>query len=425
MPDELLASSTMIKAPPSSSVPQEMQPGSRANDLQTTSNVDIAPPTHNTPTGQEAPLRKRPRTRAAPVSRFKTFDDGFDMDAVASYEPPEESVESQTHPSLEPATPMSMEEESSQINENNGLTRKRARSLADDAMVDGLLPATAAMKRRRLEIDQANREKGVGGIRSVDDEHVTQKVRKVQPKKEIDVRKVARQHREVEEETAKRNEEGLDTNLGEISIEEMKSLAVVVEMEVPVRNGRGVRANGDASDRWDERWNGRKNFKRFRRRGEDAGPARRQTQNVIVPLVEVRKKNYGIGESYWSSNRDEGNDTEDKSGRSGRVSSQTPRQIQSESHPSAEESASPTMTRLQEEAAEIVDGIDVERPRQTRLSDKTQQSQQMMNSSRGKRPATSAVTGPTAKKQRTIRTRAASESESDEELRFKFGARKK
>lgn len=423
MADELLASSTMIKAPPSSSISQETHPLPQVNDASGTGNVDITPPTQNTPTEQEAPPRKRPRTRAAPVSRFKTFDDGFDMDAVASYDPPEESVESQTLRSPEPATPISVEEEPSQINGNNGSSRKGARSQADDPMVDGLLPAATAMKRRRLEIDQA--EKGKGGGEVMTKEQSTQKARKVQPKKEIDVREAARQQREAEEETAKRNEGVLDADLGEITVEQMKNLAVVVEMEVPARKGRAVRANEDASDRWDERWNGRKNFKRFRRRGEDAGPTRRQTQNVIVPLVEVKKKNYGIGESYWSSSRDEANDTGDKSGRSGGVSSQTQTQTQSQRHPLVEESTSPTMTRLQEEAAEIVGAIDVERPRQTRLADKTQQSQQTMNSSRGKRPNSSAATGPAAKKQRTIRTRAASESESDEELRFKFGARNK
>jgi hypothetical protein len=355
------------------------------------------------------------------------------MDAIAPFEPPEESVESQTYPSQDvAATPISMYDEPSQI---NGHTQKRARSPSDDAMVDGLLPAAAAMKRRRLEIDQANKRRGIGEAETRVDDPIKQKLRKAPPKNEIDVRAAARKQREAEEEAAKRDEEGREARLDDISIEEMKNLAVVVEMEMPTRNERAAKANGNANDRWDEKWNGRKNFKRFRRKGEDAGNARRATQNVIVPLVEVKRKNYGIGEVYWSSSRDKEDGSGRTSGRIGGLSSQTQTQTQSQTPPLTEESTftSPTTARLQQEAADIVGAIDVDRPRHTRLADKTQQSQHTMNSSRGKkRPASSAASGggggggTAAKKQRTIRTRAKSESESDseEELRFRFGRRR-
>jgi hypothetical protein len=406
-------------------VPQETQAQTHSNGTQANDSIDNPQPTQNASIQQEVPPRKRPRTRAAPVSRFKAFDDEFDMDAVAPYEPPEESVESQMYPSQDTAaTPLSIEEQPSQVNGHTGRGGKRTRSPADDDMVDGLLPAAAAMKKRKLEIDRENNRRGVPVNQNPSDERVKAKTRKAPPKKEMDVRKVARERREAEEEAAKKDQEALDANLGDLSVEEMKHLAVVVEMEVPTRNERAARANGSASDRWDEKWNGRKNFKKFRRKGEgDAGP-RRQTQNVIVPLVEVKRKNYGIGDAYWSSSRDKVNESGPKSGRSGAVSSQTQTQTQSQTQPLTEETPSPTMTRLQQEAAEIVGAIDVERPRHTRLADKTQQSQQTMNSTRGKRSAPSTASGP-AKKQRTIRTKAASESESDEELRFKFGSRKR
>lgn len=347
------------------------------------------------------------------------------MDAIAPYEPPEESIESQTYPLQDAAaTPISMDDEPSQT---NGHTNKRARSPSVDAMVDGLLPAAAAMKRRKLEIDQANERRGVTEVPIHADGHTKQKTRKVPPKKEIDVRAVARKQREAEEEAAKRDEEGREARLDDISIEEMKNLAVVVEMEMPARNERAARANGDLSDRWDERWNGRKNFKKFRRKGENAENARRPTQNVIVPLVEVKRKNYGIGEAYWSSSRDKEDRSTRRSGRSGGgFSSQTQTQTQSQT----QESTSPTTTRLQQEAADIVGAIDVDRSSHTRLADKTQQSQYTMNSNRGrKRPASSAASAggtAVAKKQRTIRTRAKSESESEseEELRFRFGGRR-
>lgn len=412
----------MIKDPPSSAVARETQAASRSSDIQ--GNVESPQLTQNTPPEREPP-RKRPRTRAPPISRFKAFDDEFDVDAVASYEPAEESIESQTHPSHDTAaTPFSAEEEPSQINGHRGGAPKRARSPEDDAMVDGLLPAAAAMKRRKLEIDQANRKRGVSEVQNHTDDRSKPKPRKVRPRKEIDIRAAARQQREAEEEAARRDQEILEAKLGSISVEDMKSLVVVVEMEIPTRNERAAKANGDANDRWDEKWNGRKNFKKFRRKGEDGGNARRQIQNVIVPLEEVKRKNYGIGEAYWNRSRDKANDSGHRSNRSGVLLSETQTQTQSQTPPLTEESTSPATTRLQQEAADIVGAIDVDRPRQTRLAEETQQSQNTLNSSRGKRPASSAASGA-AKKQRTIRTRAAADSESDEELRFRFGGRKK
>lgn len=411
----------MIKDSPSSSVAQEPQ-ASHPDEVHGNYNVDSPQPTQNTAPEPEAPPRKRPRTRGAPVSRFKAFDDEFDMDAIALYEPPEDSIESQTHTSQH--TPFSVEEEPSQLNGHSGRASKRPRSLDDDDMVDELLPAAGALKKRKLEIDRELKRMGVSAVQNNNEKHDEQKTRKAQPKKEIDIRAAARKQREAEEEAARRDQEDLDTKLSDMNVEDMKHLAVVVEMEMPTRNERAARANGNATDRWDEKWNGRKNFKKFRRKGEDGGTARRQTQNVIVPLVELKRKNYGIGEAYWSSSRDKVGESGQKSSRSGRVSSQTQTQTQTQSQtqPLSEVPTSPTTTRLQQEAADIVGAIDIDRPRSTRSADKTQSSQPTMNSSRGKRPASSVANG-TAKKQRTIRTRPASDSESDEELRFKFGSR--
>lgn len=413
-------SSTETKAPPSSSLPQQTQAASQPNGTQPNANGPSHEATQNASPEEEAPPRKRPRKRGPPISRFKAFDDEFDIDAIAPYEPPEESVGSEIYPSQDAGlTPMSMDEPS-QISRLHSHVSKRGKSPKDDdAMVDGLLPAAAAMKRRKVEIEQKKKQ---GQSTEQNAERGKQTMQKPKPKKEIDVLAVARERREAEEAAAKRDQEVLEAKLGDISVEEMKKLAIVEEMEVPTRHDRAIKSNGDASDRWDERWNGRKNFKRFRRKGESGGVPRRPTQNVIVPLVEVKRKNYGIGEAYWSSSHDRDDETRNRNGRRGNVSSQTQTQAQTQTLP--EEPTSPTMTRLQQEAAEIVGAIDVDKPRQTRLADKTQQSQQTMNSSRGKRPASFAATG-TAKKQRTIRTRAASDSESDEELRFKFGNRKR
>jgi hypothetical protein len=80
----------------------------------------------------------------------------------------------------------------------------------------------------------------------------------------------------------------------------LKNLAIVEEMEIPVRTPP-TRVE-ETSDRWEAQWNGRKNFKKFRRKGE---PRSRTVQTVIVPLEEVTRKDFGIGDHYWSRNSPE------------------------------------------------------------------------------------------------------------------------
>jgi hypothetical protein len=121
------------------------------------------------------------------------------------------------------------------------------------------------------------------------------------PKKEIDVLEAAREHREAEEDVARRDQEALEASLDGMEIEQMKNLALVEDMEVirnPIHHPR-VQAYGESGNRWDERWNGRKNFKRFRRREVGDGGQARRGGGVIIGLEEVRKKDFGIGDGYW------------------------------------------------------------------------------------------------------------------------------
>lgn len=164
------------------------------------------------------------------------------------------------------------------------------------------------------------------------------------PKRQkLNVLEAARQRREAQEEAAreriKEEEDTIQATLSSMDVERMKSLAVVEEMEIPVRRRNTPARNGDGSGggsgsdgegdtrsrRWDERWNGRKNFKNFRRAGEGGGRAgglRRRVQAVIVPLEEASKKGFGIGDEYWAGGgRGDGTSGGGRSGRSGRSGS--------------------------------------------------------------------------------------------------------
>jgi hypothetical protein len=96
----------------------------------------------------------------------------------------------------------------------------------------------------------------------------------------------------------------LREELDGLDIEQMKNLAVIEEMEIlprTQRNGDNLRTPAEAraqakSDRWDPAWNGRKNFKRFRRRGAEQGVA---THKVIVQLEETPKTNSFSGSVFF------------------------------------------------------------------------------------------------------------------------------
>ncbi|KAI9376446.1 hypothetical protein BJX61DRAFT_538822 [Aspergillus egyptiacus] len=213
------------------------------------------------------------------VSKMKTFDDGFDINSIPAYAPEVDGF-------TEGPPPMSMEAVPDvQSQQADGLQE-------EEDMVTSLLPGARAMKRLRAETSH----------RSLEDSNFHSKPEEVpRPKRQkLDVLEAARQHREAEEDAARQRrqqeEELLQSSLREVDVEKLKGLAIVEEMELPTKN------TDDDNNRWDERWNGRKNFKKFRRKGESSQP-RRRIQTVIVPLEEVARKDFGIGDHYWVSSR--------------------------------------------------------------------------------------------------------------------------
>jgi len=285
----------------------------------------------------------------------------------------------------------------------------------DDAMVDSLLPAAAAMKRRRIEIEKNNASQGISNATSFGQsakESNAEKKRK--PKKEVNIQEVVRERREAEEEAARRDEESLQQTLDGMDVDQMKNLALVEEMEVRRHTERPTRP--DAHDnRWEERWNGRKNFKKFRRRGEPNQP--RRGQSVIVPLEEVKKKDFGIGDEYWleSDKHKKKRKEKERQGSGQGVS-------QSQSQPFT--TVRSQVVEEDEDDAGMLQMIDA--PRTTRLAEKraaTQQSTGQSQVASGKRPATAVLAkGASAKRQRTF---AAPESDSDSEDELKFRFKKK
>lgn len=211
------------------------------------------------------------------VSKMKTFDDGFDINSIPAYAPDVEE-------SIEDLPPMSIDAPSENQSQHLDSIQE------EEDVVSSLLPGANAMKRRRAETSQ----------RRLEDSNTRPKQEEVPRTKrqKLDVLEAARQHREAEEDAAhqrrQQEDELLQTSLRDVDVEKLKGLAIVEEMELPVKPA------DDSNCRWDERWNGRKNFKKFRRKGE-SNQQRRRIQTVMVPLEEVARKDFGIGDHYWVS----------------------------------------------------------------------------------------------------------------------------
>ena len=217
---------------------------------------------------------KRSRTY---VSKMKTFDDGFDINSIPAYAPEDDSPESLPPLAMEPEPqpePMEMSQPADSLQE-------------EEDVVSSLLPGAAAMKRRRAETVPRS---------SPDPSQQVEKTERKTKRQKLDVLDAARRHREAEENARREEEEASHQGrLEDVDVEKLKGLAIVEEMEVPSRRTPGEDA------RWDERWNGRKNFKKFRRKGERNQRSRIQT--LIVPLEEVTRQDFGIGEQHWVSRR--------------------------------------------------------------------------------------------------------------------------
>ena len=309
------------------------------------------------------------------------------------------------------------EQDVDNVQTQNGRKRPAPSSDEDneDAFIDSLVPAATAIKRRRLEEEEEAKRTG----KKTTATSFLQSQLKVEPsktkkaKKEINIKEAVRERKEAEEEAARRDEENLRTTLEGMSVEEMKKLAVIEEMEVPDRSDRPQRreANSGVNDRWDPSWNGRRNFKKFRRQGETSNA--RRGRSVIVPLEEVKKKDFGIGEDYWDEPDSRKKKRKDKD-RSTQSQSQTV--TSGRSQHTAEV---PNELATDGEEPEI---IDVDAPRTMRQKDRAKDADdgnldfQPLN---GKRSAPSRGKAPPAKKPKLLVSESESDSDEDE-LKFRF-----
>ncbi|ESZ94810.1 hypothetical protein SBOR_4770 [Sclerotinia borealis F-4128] len=266
---------------------------------------------------------RRGRSRRAVTSRFSGFDDDDEDDppaAPASLAPILESMaveqqllkESQglfvsQDPNREPESyrphSQSVEPEEPAQTQFTRTTRKRHASpiMEQKSYMDSFAPTTASFKRQRRERGEPT------PLPAVKKEIVVPEPVKKKEKKEVDILALAGQQRERTEAAAKAEQESLKQPISTIDIEEMRKLTIVEDMEVRrSKPAPKTTTHVDESERWDDKWNGRKNFKKFKRKGVDDGGSVRPHARVIVPLEEVKKRGHGIGDEYWGLGGEDG-----------------------------------------------------------------------------------------------------------------------
>ncbi|KAF1941554.1 hypothetical protein EJ02DRAFT_455073 [Clathrospora elynae] len=264
-------------------------------------------PEEGTPAVEE-PVKANPRKRIhrPKTSRFTGFDD---------YEPPtkkkkvEDTQMEDVHPSLpqpvisvaasqvRPAPPTQSQVAPQSYVQDN---------VEKEEQLDSLFPTAAKMRKQRAATRApsvpADPEAGPpvqkSKTKNVDALERLNKA-KAKAEKDVNIREHTRQRIKEEDDRRKADEENLREALEGIDIAQIRNLAPIEEMDVLPRGSRGNTCNQNNvnSERWNYEWNGRKNFKKFRRRGAEQGV---QAHKVIVTLEEAPpKKGFGVGDAFF------------------------------------------------------------------------------------------------------------------------------
>lgn len=306
----------------------------------------------------EAKPKRKPIRRPITKSRFRGFDD-FDPSQVVKVDNDEPTA---TSNDAQPATEPEAAEESQMTTRN---ARKRPlddmQEVNESQEVDDLLPATAAMKKRRMDAVARGETPATNGQESESTpEKVKAKARAKREEKPMpDVAEFARKRREAEEEAARLDKEALEKGLEGLDVGDVRRQIKVEELDIPERTDRpsrlrdGTRKDRGDDERWDPKWNGRKNFKKFRRQGE--GDAPRRGQRVIVRLEEVSRKETGWGEGYWGTTKEKDSQSQRSSKGKGRQAEVRQEEGDEQGQSFRRSTRGSLITREEEEVIEVDD----------------------------------------------------------------------
>jgi nijmegen breakage syndrome protein 1 len=325
-------------------------------------------------------------------------------------------------------------------------------------IMDDVAPAAQAFKKRKLAVEAARRQRGEYILPPAVLPKATAKPKTKArgSRKEIDIQEVLakKQAEDAEraEELARTEREALEEALEGMPIDDIRNLAIIEDMPVMRKLPPPSPAmHADESHRWDERWNGRKNFKKFRRRGADPND-RRVTGRVIVQLEEVKKKDFGIGDEYWLEGDADTTQQRKKKKGNGKETQVTQNQPQArpQQHSKASGSGNSAEILVGEEESGYALPVDEEDTRMaassdvevvaaptrqsaarfhcgSKLADKTNESQNLPTQRASKRAAATMLAKPApAKKAKPtpVGVEASDDDSEDDGLKFRFARRK-
>ncbi|KAL5115965.1 hypothetical protein ACEQ8H_006187 [Pleosporales sp. CAS-2024a] len=297
--------SEIVNAPVSAAAPSRSQPPLRKSTPESRSRAP-SPPKSTFPEKIE-PAKSVPRKRVHRPrvgGRFTGFDD---------FEPPtkrskiDESLMQGVQDSVEPSVTRAASQHGTEL---VARSQNSQYSPVDDVVtkeeqMDSLFPAAAALKRQRAatRAPSASVEPEAGGpvqsTTSKSDE-IVQKPKRAKAKaagKEFDVLEQVRIRAKEEDERRRADEESLAEALNGVDISQIRDVTQIEEMELRPRADRVAARQSQAhGDRWNPEWNGRKNYKKFRRRGVECGV---QTHRTIIRVEEAApKKGFGVGDAF-------------------------------------------------------------------------------------------------------------------------------
>ncbi|KAH7126915.1 hypothetical protein B0J11DRAFT_526755 [Dendryphion nanum] len=303
----IMKDATALQKPPSESELNSSAPETKTAEL---GRRELSQPPESQSVLQDEPVqvipRKRPIRRGVTVSRFTGFDD-FEPPPKARKMEPDTQMEGAEDPystrrsTVSEPQPMALAQRSQR---GQSPAMQTIEEIDKEQQMEALFPAAAEMKRRRAatravsasvepETQLAPRKK----TKTEQIEELQAKARRQEKANHIDVREAARKRVKEEDERREAEEENLREQLQDIDIAEIAKKIEIGEMQMrPRQNGASKRSTADDRE-WQDEWNGRKNFKKFRRRGAENAPRR---ERVIVALEEASSnQGYGVGDPFY------------------------------------------------------------------------------------------------------------------------------
>ncbi|KAM0255106.1 hypothetical protein ACHAQJ_006110 [Trichoderma viride] len=255
--------------------------------------------------GDSQPIARRGGRVRKPVKRrFAGFDDDDDemgTDEPLAQEPakhqslPQEEDDGGLFVSQEVDAPFVSDGQDTDLRPQG---KRPPSPIPENDLMEGMAPAVAKFKRQRLERGDNFAVPSPKANKMAIEQTEIKLVAKKKVKEELDVLAVAAKNREEAEARARAEAEDLANLPDGIDLAEIRRLNIVeeIEMRAPDKvSGRNIEQE-IADGRWNPKWNGMKNFKKFRKRGEVVG---RQPARVIIALTEAKSKEFGVGDNYW------------------------------------------------------------------------------------------------------------------------------